>query len=185
MSTQGAPSTQGDLVPEQEAHLSEMEEEEAEEEVGGKSPRASWEGSEVSSEEIEWLYNSRRIPRSVACRRPGSELSPEPQSGRPNPCSKCERNTTYSPLCSSGDNSEPGLRHSTALGIRRLLYSHSISAEETSEPSQWALGGLPPASSSASSSSSSEKRASCVGTRSEEPRLNSSHITRSRMPSSA
>ena len=81
MSTQGASSTQGDLVPDQEAHLSEVEEEEAEEEVGGKSPRASWEGSEVSSEEIEWLYNSRRIPRSVACRRPGSELSPEPQSG--------------------------------------------------------------------------------------------------------
>ena len=81
MSTQDNLVSQEDLVPTQEALFYELEEDEAQEETGGKPPRARWEGSEVSSAEIEWLYNSRRIPRAVECRRPGSELSPEPQSG--------------------------------------------------------------------------------------------------------
>ena len=68
-------------MPTQEALFSELEEDEAEEEAGGKPPRARWEGSEVSSAEIEWLYNSHRIPRVVECWRPGSETAPEPQSG--------------------------------------------------------------------------------------------------------
>ena len=46
-----------------------------------KLPPGSWEGSEVSRHDIEWLYKSRRVSSEVICRRPGNELTPTPQPG--------------------------------------------------------------------------------------------------------
>ena len=80
MSTQDAAASL-DLAPTQEVHLSEVEEEEAEEDTAEDLPRARWEGSDVLSAEIQWLYDSRQIPKDVEWRRPGSEITPEPQSG--------------------------------------------------------------------------------------------------------
>ena len=68
--------------------LSDQEDDETEEETedgaaaepGGKAP-SQWGGSDVSSGEIEWLYASRRIPTEVLCRRPGKELTPQPEPG--------------------------------------------------------------------------------------------------------
>ena len=40
-----------------------------------------WEGSSVTSEAINWLYTSRRVPPQVACRIPGDEIEPRPQNG--------------------------------------------------------------------------------------------------------
>ena len=70
MSTRDALTSQG-------AYLSEQEDDE----VADESPRGSWEGSSVSSDDIGWLRASRRIPEGVACRRPGDEISPEPEVG--------------------------------------------------------------------------------------------------------
>ncbi|KAK1643844.1 hypothetical protein QYE76_061649 [Lolium multiflorum] len=48
--------------------------------VSGVNPagitRGAWMGSNVSQYEIDWLYRSRRIPESVICRLPGSEIEP-------------------------------------------------------------------------------------------------------------
>src|SRR3954468_1106793 len=43
--------------------------------------RGGWEGSEVSTEEVEWLRSTRRIPLQVDCRLPAGEISPKPQAG--------------------------------------------------------------------------------------------------------
>ena len=91
---------QDELAPTQDSLFSALErettEEAAEEEVGVddveeddeteegeevKGPPGRWEGSYVSSSEIDWLYKSRRIPEAVTCRRPGKEVSPTPQAG--------------------------------------------------------------------------------------------------------
>ena len=53
----------------------------SDEEVADETPRGSWEGSEVSEEDINWLYTSRRVPPGVACRRPGDEVEPTPELG--------------------------------------------------------------------------------------------------------
>src|SRR3954470_5082682 len=42
--------------------------------------RGGWEGSEVSTEEVEWLRSTRRIPLQVGCRLPTGEISPKPQA---------------------------------------------------------------------------------------------------------
>ena len=49
--------------------------------MADETPRAGWEGSDVSSDEISWLYASRGIPQGVVCRRPSDEISPEPEVG--------------------------------------------------------------------------------------------------------
>ena len=46
-----------------------------------KLPPGSWEGSEVSRLDLEWLSKSRRISPEVICRRPSDELLPTPQPG--------------------------------------------------------------------------------------------------------
>jgi hypothetical protein len=58
-----------------------MEEEGAK---GGADPytRGWWEGSNVTSAEIDWLYRSRRIPKRVACRLPKNEIEPMPEPGK-------------------------------------------------------------------------------------------------------
>ena len=46
------------------------EDDETEEEVKEvKGPPGRWEGSHVSSSEIDWLYKSRRIPEAVTDRK--------------------------------------------------------------------------------------------------------------------
>ena len=55
--------------------------EHGEEEMGEGSPRAAWEGSDVTQEEIDWLRGTRRIPDGVECRIPGNKLAPEVQPG--------------------------------------------------------------------------------------------------------
>ena len=46
------------------------------------APRGSWEGSSnVTSDDINWLYASRRIPPELACRLPGDEVEPAPEVG--------------------------------------------------------------------------------------------------------
>ena len=55
------------------AHSSDNEAEENE--------RTGWEGSEVSSAEIEWLKRTRRIPEGVECRWPSGEIEPTPAAG--------------------------------------------------------------------------------------------------------
>ena len=56
---------------------------EGSEETGGGegNTRATWEGSDVTNEHINWLYKSRRIPAEVICRLPGNEIEPRPASG--------------------------------------------------------------------------------------------------------
>ena len=44
-------------------------------------PPGSWEGSEVSSEDIRWLRRSRRVGPGVIIRRAGNEQTPTPQPG--------------------------------------------------------------------------------------------------------
>jgi hypothetical protein len=57
-------------------HEDASEQEEAgeqEQEAGPNSAaysRGRWEGSDVSQDEIDWLYRSRRIPEGVTCRIP-------------------------------------------------------------------------------------------------------------------
>ena len=46
-----------------------------------ESEHAGWEGSEVSSAEIEWLRRTRRIPEGFECRRPSGEIEPTPAAG--------------------------------------------------------------------------------------------------------
>ena len=46
-----------------------------------ESERAGWEGSEVSSAEIDWLKRTRRIAEGVECRRPRDKLEPTTQPG--------------------------------------------------------------------------------------------------------
>ena len=46
-----------------------------------KLPLGSWEGSEVSRHDLEWLAKSRRISPKVIYRRPGNEMIPTPQPG--------------------------------------------------------------------------------------------------------
>ena len=55
--------------------------EQAEEEMEAGTERAEWEGSDVSSDEIDWLRRTRRIPVEVECRRPGDELVPDARDG--------------------------------------------------------------------------------------------------------
>ena len=43
--------------------------------------RGSWEGSDVTIEEIEWLQNCGRIPPGVQARLPLGEIEPCPQEG--------------------------------------------------------------------------------------------------------
>ncbi|KAK1613213.1 hypothetical protein QYE76_036886 [Lolium multiflorum] len=43
--------------------------------------RGRWEGSDVSQAEIDWLYQSRRIPKSVESRIPGDEREPDVKPG--------------------------------------------------------------------------------------------------------
>ncbi|KAK1684586.1 hypothetical protein QYE76_045434 [Lolium multiflorum] len=43
--------------------------------------RGAWMGSNVTKFEIDWLYRSRRIPETVACRLPRDEIVPEPEPG--------------------------------------------------------------------------------------------------------
>ena len=46
------------------------------------APRGSWEGSsDVTSDDINWLYASRRIPPELACRLPRDEVEPAPEAG--------------------------------------------------------------------------------------------------------
>ena len=61
---------------------SESDEEQYAEDVPNDAPRGSWEGSsDVTSEDNNWLYASRRIPPSVICRLPGDEVEPNPEEG--------------------------------------------------------------------------------------------------------
>jgi hypothetical protein len=53
----------------------------AEEEMVVDQSRGAWEGSDVTSADIEWLRLSRRIPLEVECRLPGSELAPDVRTG--------------------------------------------------------------------------------------------------------
>ena len=46
-----------------------------------ETEHAGWEGSEVSSAEIDWLRRTRRIPAGVECRRPSGENEPTPVAG--------------------------------------------------------------------------------------------------------
>ena len=57
----------------------ENEEEDPEQEEDTTPGR--WEGSSITSDAINWLYTSRRVPPEVACRIPGDEIEPRPQSG--------------------------------------------------------------------------------------------------------
>ena len=43
--------------------------------------RASWEGSDVTPDEIQWLRATRRIPAGVECRLPEGELEPQVKQG--------------------------------------------------------------------------------------------------------
>jgi hypothetical protein len=43
--------------------------------------RDRWEGSDVTEAEIDWLYQSRRIPAGVACQITKEELVLEPEPG--------------------------------------------------------------------------------------------------------
>jgi hypothetical protein len=43
--------------------------------------RGSWKGSDVKQAEIDWLYQSRRIPEEVFCRIPDKEHEPAPELG--------------------------------------------------------------------------------------------------------
>ena len=52
---------------------------EEEESTDDENAPGRWEGSEVTSEAINWLYASRRLPPEVSCRRPGTELEPQPR----------------------------------------------------------------------------------------------------------
>ncbi|KAK1626438.1 hypothetical protein QYE76_000753 [Lolium multiflorum] len=69
-----------------------METDSAQEQDAGSSSQASgadfsevtrgaWMGSSVSQYEIDWLYRSRRIPKGVTCRLPGSEIEPMLEPG--------------------------------------------------------------------------------------------------------
>ena len=46
-----------------------------------RTPPGSWEGSEVSREDIGWLRKSRRVSPEVICRRPGNEICPTLEPG--------------------------------------------------------------------------------------------------------
>ena len=63
---------------EEEEQSSDPEEEESTDDENAPGRR---EGSEVTCEAINWLYASRRVPPEVACRRPGTELEPQPRRG--------------------------------------------------------------------------------------------------------
>ena len=54
-----------------------MEVEVAEEEE--LQERGSWEGSDVTIEEIQWLQKCGRIPAGVQCRLPVGEIEPHPK----------------------------------------------------------------------------------------------------------
>ncbi|KAM0924986.1 hypothetical protein ACQ4PT_004525 [Festuca glaucescens] len=43
--------------------------------------RGAWKGSDVKQPEIDWLYNSRRLPAQVSCRIPRNEVEPAPEPG--------------------------------------------------------------------------------------------------------
>ena len=64
---------------EDEEGVESMEIEVAEEEEAQE--RGSWEGSDVTAEEIEWLQKSGRIPPGVQARLPLGEIEPCPQEG--------------------------------------------------------------------------------------------------------
>ena len=50
--------------------------------VNEEAPRGSWEGSsDVTPDDINWLYASRRIPPELVCRLPGDEVEPAPEAG--------------------------------------------------------------------------------------------------------
>ena len=51
-----------------------------EDEVIGTT-RATWEGSDTTQAEIDWLIRTRRIPEGVIYRQPGPELEPVLQPG--------------------------------------------------------------------------------------------------------
>ena len=54
----------------------------AAEDAYADAPRESWEGSsDVTSDDINLLYASRRIPPELACRLPGDEVEPAPEAG--------------------------------------------------------------------------------------------------------
>jgi hypothetical protein len=53
----------------------------AEEEAMVDLSRGAWEGSDVTSTDIEWLRLSRRIPLEVECRLPAEELAPITRPG--------------------------------------------------------------------------------------------------------
>jgi hypothetical protein len=46
-----------------------------------KLPPGSWEGSDVTNDDLEWLLSTRRITPKVICRKPGKELEPVTQPG--------------------------------------------------------------------------------------------------------
>ena len=46
-----------------------------------KLPPGSWEGSDVTNDDLEWLLSTRRITPKVICRKPGKELKPVTQPG--------------------------------------------------------------------------------------------------------
>lgn len=45
------------------------------------SERAAWDGSEVTSADLKWLHNSRRIPMGVQSRLPGDKVVTVPEEG--------------------------------------------------------------------------------------------------------
>ena len=54
-------------------------EEEGEEGEAAVNTRGTWQGSNVTEDEIGWLRKSRRIPEGVACLLPTGEISPQPE----------------------------------------------------------------------------------------------------------
>ena len=46
-----------------------------------KLPPGSWEGSDVTNDDLDWLRSTRRITSNVICRKPGKELQPVIQPG--------------------------------------------------------------------------------------------------------
>jgi hypothetical protein len=43
--------------------------------------RGAWKGSDVTQQDIDWLYRSRRIPAQVFCEIPRDEVEPKPEAG--------------------------------------------------------------------------------------------------------
>ena len=65
----------------QDIASSEAFEEDTADDASSSSTRGNWAGSDVTSDEIEWLQRTFRIPDGVECRIPGSETEPEPREG--------------------------------------------------------------------------------------------------------